>query len=214
MSIRIILADDHPVVRIGTRAVIEASGVGDIVAEASNVDELLSHLGKHPCDVLVTDLSMPGSKHSDGYTMMERIRRSYPTLPILMLSVSSNVGILRMVSSLGVLGLIDKGSSMNELPVAIQTVHKGSSYISGTLKRLASEMDVSGMSGDGKKPLSPREIEVLRLIASGLKVKQIADQLNRGVTTISKQKSDAMRKIGIRNDAELFDYLRRQGFSS
>lgn len=214
MSIRIILADDHPVVRIGARAVIESSGVGDIVAEASNVDELLSHLGRHPCDVLVTDLSMPGSKHSDGYTMMERIRRSHATLPILMLSVSNNVGILRMVSSLGVLGLIDKGSSMSELPVAIQAVHKGNSYISGALKKLAAEMGAPGMSGEGNKALSPREMEVLRLIASGLKIKQIADRLSRGVTTISKQKSDAMRKLGLRNDAELFDYLRREGFSA
>lgn len=214
MSIRIIVADDHPVVRIGTRAVIESSGVGDIVAEASNVDELLDLLGKHPCDVLVTDLSMPGSKHSDGYTMMERIRRSYPTLPILVLSVSSNVGILRTVSSLGVLGLIDKGSSMNELPVAIQTVHKGCPYISATLKKLAAEMGAPGMAGGGNKALSPREMEVLRLIATGRKVKQIADQLNRGVTTISKQKSDAMRKLNLRNDAELFDYLRREGFSN
>lgn len=214
MSIRIILADDHPVVRIGTRVVIESSGVGDIVAEASNVDELLDLLKRCSCDVLVTDLSMPGSKHSDGYTMMERIRRSHPNLPILMLSTSSNVGILRMVSSLGVLGLIDKGSSLNELPFAIQAVHKGGSYISATLKRLISDMSSPGMSGGGNRSLSPREMEVLRLIASGLKVKQIADHLSRGVTTISKQKSDAMRKLGVRTDAELFDYLRGAGFTN
>ena len=213
-SLRIILADDHPVVRIGTRHVVQSSGIGEVVAEASNADELVELLAREPCDVLVTDLNMPGSLHSDGYTMMEKIRRNHPNLPILMLSVSNNLGILRMISALGVLGLIDKSSSMHELPIAIQSICKGAPYISASLKKLATEMESQGSSADGIKALSPRESEVLRLIALGMKVKQIAEKLSRGIATISKQKSDAMRKLGVRNDAELFEFLRREGFSS
>lgn len=212
--IRIILADDHPVVRIGTRHVIQSSGMGEVVAEASNADELVELLARQPCDVLVTDLNMPGSLHSDGYTMMEKIRRNHPNLPIIMLSVSNNLGILRMISALGVLGLIDKASSMTELPLAIQAVRKGNTYISPSLNKLATEMESQGSSKEGVTSLSPREIEVMRLIALGMKVKQIAERLNRGIATISKQKSDAMRKLGVRNDAELFEFLRRAGFSS
>ncbi|WP_368563438.1 response regulator [Pseudoxanthomonas sp. UTMC 1351] len=213
MRLRIILADDHPVVRIGARAVIEASGVGDIVAEASGTDELLSALSTHTCDVLVTDFSMPGGQQADGFAMIELIRRRYPTLPILMLSMASNLGILRMVVGAGVLGLVDKSASMDELPTAIQTVHRGSPYVSRTLKQRVAELGTEGVSANGKKSPSPRESEVLRLLASGMTVTQIAEQLHRSVTTISRQKSDAMRKLGIKNDAELFEFLKTEGLS-
>lgn len=213
MSSRIILADDHPVVRIGARTVITASGVGEVVAEANNAGELMGVLAQHACDVLVTDLSMPDSMHSDGYTMMERVCRTYPNLPIILLTVSNNLGMLRMISSLGVLGLIDKTSSMNELPLAIQTVLKGAPYICAPLKKLLEERAVNGLFEGKARALSPRETEVLRLFAQGMKISQIADKLSRGVSTISKQKSDAMAKLGVQNDAELFDYLRREGFS-
>ncbi|WP_149193299.1 response regulator transcription factor [Luteimonas suaedae] len=214
MSLRIIVADDHHVVRIGARAVIESSGVGAIVAEATNPDELLQALAAHPCDVLVTDFSMPGSQQADGFPMIGLIRRQYPDLPILMLSAASNLGILRMVASAGVLGLVDKTSSMEELPVAIQTVHRGASYVSQTLRQRVAETGDTRVTEDAPKRPSPRETEVLRLLASGLTVSQIAERLHRGITTISRQKRDAMRKLGLKNDAELFDYLRSARLSS
>jgi two-component system capsular synthesis response regulator RcsB len=211
--LNIIIADDHPVVRIGARATIENSGVGVVAAEATTVDELLDILATRDCDVLVTDLSMPGLRHADGYAMVERICRNHPDLPVLVLSMSCNVNILRMVMATGVRGLLDKAASMAELPIAIQSVHKGGTYISSSLRRLTSEAGAQRMLGFGAKPLSPREVEVLRLLARGLRVKEIALKLNRGITTISKQKSDALRKLGIRNDAELFDFLSREGFA-
>jgi two-component system capsular synthesis response regulator RcsB len=211
--LNIIIADDHPVVRIGARATIENSGVGVVAAEATTVDELLDILATRDCDVLVTDLSMPGLRHADGYAMVERICRNHPDLPVLVLSMSCNVNILRMVMATGVRGLLDKAASMAELPIAIQSVHKGGTYISSSLRRLTSEAGAQRMLGFDAKPLSPREVEVLRLLARGLRVKEIALKLNRGITTISKQKSDALRKLGIRNDAELFDFLSREGFA-
>jgi two-component system, NarL family, captular synthesis response regulator RcsB len=213
MRLRIILADDHPVVRIGARAVIETSGVGDIVAEASGTDELLDALATHDCDVLVTDFSMPGGRQADGFALIELIRRRYPTLPVLMLSMASNLGILRMVVAAGVLGLVDKSASMDELPAAIQTIHRGAPYVSTTLKQRVAEMGTEDVAiGQNKRP-SPKEAEVLRLLASGMTVTQIAEQLHRSVTTISRQKGDAMRKLGIRNDAELFEFLKTDGLS-
>jgi two-component system capsular synthesis response regulator RcsB len=211
--LNIMIADDHPVVRIGARATIESSGIGTVSAEATNVDELLDLLAANDCDVLVTDLSMPGSRHADGYVMVERICRNHPDLPVLVLSMSCNVNILRMVMATGVRGMLDKAASMAELPTAIQSIHKGGTYLSSSLRKLTAEAGWHRALGLGTKPLSPREVEVLRLLAKGLRVKEIALKLNRGITTISKQKSDAQRKLGIRNDVELFDFLSREGFA-
>lgn len=213
MSLRILLADDHPVVRIGVRTVIENSSAGHVVAEAGTVDELFRLLTEQEYDVLVTDLSMPGPVHPDGYAMIERICRNYPALPVLVLSMTSNVSILRMVQATGVLGMLDKASSLPELPAAIQAVRRGSGYVSSSLRKLLMDAGARAAVGQGPRALSPREAEVLRLFAKGLRVKDIAIRLNRGITTISKQKSDAARKLGIRNDVELFDFLRREGFS-
>lgn len=211
--LNIMIADDHPVVRIGARATIESSGIGRVVAEAESVDELLEQLASKACDVLVTDLSMPGSRHADGYAMAERVCRNYPDLPVLVLSMSCNVNILRMVMATGVRGMLDKAASMAELPIAIQSVYKGGTYISTSLRKLTAESGIRHAYAVGSKPLSPREVEVLRLLAKGLRVKEIAIKLNRGITTISKQKSDALRKLGIRNDVELFEFLSREGFA-
>ena len=208
MTLRIIIADDHPVVRIGTKAVIESSGVGQVVAEASTVAELMTVLGDHECDVLVTDYSMPGGAQADGFAMIAMIRRRFPELPVLMLSVSNNLAILRMVVATGVLGLVDKTSSMDELPLAIQTVYRGQPYISRTLKDRIDAIGTQGVDDDRTRQLSPREVEVLRLLSSGLKVKEIALHLHKSVSTISRQKGDAMLKLGLKGDAELFDYLR------
>ena len=202
MSLRIIIADDHPVVRIGTRAVIESSGVGRVVGEADSAQALMTLLGSQPCDLLVTDYSMPGSPQADGFAMIGMIRRRHPDLPVLMLSVSNNLAILRMVLDSGVLGLMD------ELPQAIQAVYRGQPYISRSLReRVEAAGSWRMREGDGK-PLSPREVEVLRLLGTGMTVKEISLQLHKSVSTISRQKGDAMLKRGLKGDAELFDYLR------
>jgi len=213
MSLRILLADDHPVVRIGVRAVIEAHGAGRVTGEAGSVDQLLQELAEQPPDILVTDLSMPGPVHPDGYAMIQRICRSHPDLPVLVLSMTSNAAVLRLVQEAGVLGLLDKTSSLAELPTALQAICRGGIYVSAPMRKLLAQAGHWPASLPGRRSLSPREAEVMRLLGQGLRVKEIAVLLNRGITTISKQKGDAERKLGIRNDVELFDFLRRAGFS-
>ena len=187
---------------------IESSGVGQVVAEASTVAELMTVLGDHECDVLVTDYSMPGGAQADGFAMIAMIRRRFPELPVLMLSVSNNLAILRMVVATGVLGLVDKTSSMDELPLAIQTVQRGVPYVSLSLKERIDAIGTESVEEGGARPLSPREVEVLRLLGSGMTVKEIALHLHKSVSTISRQKGVAMLKLGLKGDAELFDYLR------
>jgi two-component system capsular synthesis response regulator RcsB len=108
--------------------------VGRVVGEADSAQALMALLGSQPCDLLVTDYSMPGSPQADGFAMIGMIRRRHPDLPVLMLSVSNNLAILRMVLDSGVLGLVDKSSSMDELPQAIQAVYRGQPYISRSLR--------------------------------------------------------------------------------
>jgi two-component system capsular synthesis response regulator RcsB len=125
-----------------------------------------------------------------------------------MLSVSSNLAILRMVRDAGVLGLVDKGSSIDELPIAVRTVHRGLPYVSVTLKERVEAAGSNTMGAGESRPLSPREVEVLRLLGKGMTVKDIATMLHRSASTISRQKGDAMLKLGLNSDAQLFDYLR------
>jgi two-component system capsular synthesis response regulator RcsB len=208
MTLRIIIADDHHVVRLGARSVIESSGVGTVIAEAATVEELFAALAQHECDLLITDYSMPTSDKADGIGMIEKIRRLYPDLRVLQMSVTENIAILRMVAQSGVLGLFDKGSLVDELPLAIQAVSRGQPYISRTLREKIDRVGTQGIGDDRTRVLSPREVEVLRLLSSGLTVKLIADKLHKSMSTISRQKGDAMLKLGLRSDAELFDFMR------
>lgn len=212
MSLRILIADDHDPVLVGVRATVEASGVATIAGEARSSDELMALLATTPCDALVTDLSMPGGTQTDGYVMIELIRRRYPGLPLVVLTMTGNLATLRMVQRTGVRGLIDKTTSLKELPAAIQAVVAGESYISSRLSQMMADAEVDDGALAGK-PLTDRENEVLRLMASGMTVSQVAAQLQRNITTISKQKNSAMRRLGLSNDRELYDYLSQSGFS-
>ncbi|WP_315386447.1 response regulator transcription factor [uncultured Stenotrophomonas sp.] len=208
MTLRIIIADDHQVVRLGARSVIESSGVGTVVAEAATVEELFAALAGHECDLLITDYSMPTSDKADGIGMIEKIRRLYPDLRVLQMSVTENIAILRMVAQSGVLGLFDKGSLVDELPLAIQAVSRGQPYVSRKLREVIDRVGTQAIGDDRTRVLSPREVEVLRLLSSGLTVKAIAQKLHKSMSTISRQKGDAMLKLGLRSDAELFDFMR------
>lgn len=212
MHTRLLLADDHPVVLIGARAMIESSRVGEVVGEATSSDELMGLLGSVACDVLVTDYSMPGEQYGDGLRMLETVRRRYPKLPIIILTMVDNIGILQSALAIGILGIIDKSSSMSELPTAIRTVQRGQTFISHRWR----DQFVLGekRSRGGTISLSPRESEVVRLLATGMSVTEISTRLNRAVSTISRQKSDAMRKLGIENEAALFQYAREHGMTN
>lgn len=168
-------------------------------------------LAAQPCDVLVTDYTMAGGKEADGLAMIGRIRRRYPALPIVLLTMSNNLAILRAVKREGVLGFIDKHDVRQEgLQIAVRRAYHGRAYVSSSLQELIDSAG-DGEFSDTKKrqlSLSPREMEVLRLLGAGLTVKQIAQQSQRSISTISRQKGDAMHKLGLEGDAALFEYLR------
>ncbi|WP_348748813.1 response regulator transcription factor [Pseudomonas rhodesiae] len=207
--LRVIIADDHPIVRIGQRVVIEANGRCKVVGEADGPDQLLRLLATTPCDVLVTDFAMPGGQQADGYGLLSLLHRQYPTLPVILVTMFANIATLRASFAHGARAIVAKSASAKELPLAIKTVSAGQTFISECLRVQLVE---AGPGDQSRQPqLSDKEREVVRMLASGMTVSQIAARVNRSVSTISKQKSTAMNRLCISTDVDLFAYARSCG---
>jgi two-component system capsular synthesis response regulator RcsB len=209
---RVILADDHPIFLIGLKVVIEQGHRAQVIAEAMAPDELLEKLREHPCDLLITDFMMPVEDQNDGLRLLERIRREHPTLPIVVVTMLNNAGLFRSMLALDIQGLLSKASMANELPAAIESVSRGKPFIADSVQQsLREAADYGSDTLVALQDLSPRELEVIRLFATGISVGAIAAQLNRSKQTVSAQKVSAMRKLGLANDAALFIYLQEHG---
>lgn len=214
LPLRIVLADDHPIFRLGLRAVLEQDPLIQVVAEADGPQSLLACLESTPCDVLISDFMMPVEQQNDGLRLIETIRRGWPDLPILVVTMLNNAALFRSMLKLGVLGLLGKGSLAGELPNAIEHLREGELYIAQSVAQTLQVADTSdGTPGVNGAELSPKELEVARLLASGLSVSEIATRLHRSKQTVSAQKVSAMRKLGVSNDAALYIYLQEQGLS-
>ncbi|MBU0523302.1 MULTISPECIES: response regulator transcription factor [Pseudomonas] len=206
---RVIIADDHPVVRIGLRMLIDLSRTCVIVGEADGPDSLLSLLSTTPCDLLITDFSMPGNQQADGLKMLSTVRRHYASTPIILVTMFANVATLRVAFAQGVMAIVAKDASATELPLAIKSVGEGRRFISESLRTALAQADVEAHSHSPS--LSAKEHEVVRMLASGMTVSEIASYFKRSVSTISKQKSMAMQRLGISTDVDLFAYARDNG---
>lgn len=216
---QIIIADDHPVVLMGLRALLENQGNAFRVAgEARGGRELLALLSECPCDLLITDFSMPGELDADdGLLLLSRLRRAYPALPIVVLTMLRNPALIRGMLAAGVPAVVDKASMTQELLLAIHAVAAGRSYLSESLREGLSEPGAGPASSLARNvppasvALSAREAEIVRLYAGGLTITQIAEQVRRSVKTVSQQKNDAMRKLGLESNSQLYEYARLNG---
>ncbi|MEB0120230.1 response regulator transcription factor [Pseudomonas sp. CCI1.2] len=212
--LRVILADDHPIFLIGLRVVLEQHSNATVIAEAGSPSALAEALKNHPCDVLVTDFMMPVDVQNDGLRLLERVRRDYPQLPIVVVTMLNNAGLFRSILALGVTALLSKASLAGELPAAIECLHQGKQYIADSVARKLLEAgDYGSETLIAHEHLSPKESEVLRLLGAGRSVGEIAAQLSRSNKTVSAQKVSAMGKLGLSNDAGLFIYLQEHGLT-
>jgi len=215
MSIRIVLADDHPVVRAGLRAVIEKSKEDiAIVDEAVNGIEVLDIAEKTPVDVYLLDVEMP---HLNGIETAERLLKKDPKAKIIILSIHDSRIFVNRALRCGVKGYILKESAIEEVTKAIQEVFKGrfflspgiSSYIvDGFLAKIGAGKDKS--AGDG---LTKREREVLQLIGEGSTNKEIAQKLNLYLNTVQVHRRNLMHKLNIHKQADLIRYTIKEGIS-
>ena len=209
MPLKVILADDHPLVLVGGRLALENAHI-EIVGAAKAADELLAMLAEKECDVVITDFLMPSDKQDDGFALLDTITRTYPHVALVVLTMINRPAALQSMLARGARGIIDKRAPMDELAVAARAVHDGETYLSETLLNILSEADETSEAMPGA-PLSPREIDVIRMFVGGMSLQQIADQEGKSVKTISRQKRDAMRKLGVDHDSVLGEYVRDHG---
>jgi DNA-binding NarL/FixJ family response regulator len=204
--IKVLIADDHAIVRRGLTQI--AGEVPDITiaGEATNAREVLELVGKRHFDVLVLDITMPGRS---GLDILQEIKRLNPRIQILVLSMHSEDQFATRVFRAGAAGYLPKESAPDELVKAIRKVHSGGKYISQT----QAEKLVQNFDGHSDQPphdqLSNREFDVLRRIASGRTVSQIASELNLSVKTVSTYRSRILEKMRMQTSAELTHYAIR-----
>jgi DNA-binding NarL/FixJ family response regulator len=212
---RIILADDHALVRDGLRLVIEAEPDLEVLGEASSAAEAVERVAAAQPDVLLLDITMPGG---GGIGALDEIRRVSPDTRVLMLTMHEDPEYLRVALVSGAAGFILKNAAGTELLSAIRTVGEGRTYVDPTLAGIALR-NVLAPSGqpsatDGLARLSPREVEVLRQLALGYTNKEIATRLSVSVKSVETYRARLSEKLGLSSRAELVRYALENGMIS
>jgi two-component system, NarL family, invasion response regulator UvrY len=202
--IRVIIADDHPIVRAGLKQIITEDRGITVAAEAGSGAELLETVRRQDFDVVVLDLSMPGM---DGLDALKQLRIEKPHLPVIILTVHPESQYALRILKAGASGYLTKSSASDELIKAIGQVHRGGKYITPSLaEKIAFALDTD----TGKLPhegLSDREYQVLCRIGAGRTVSQIAEDLALSVKTVSTYRSRILEKMRMDNNAELIHYV-------
>ncbi|TAL53597.1 response regulator transcription factor [Pandoraea sp.] len=211
-QIRLLIADDHPVVALGVQATLKSLVNAQVVGVAQNSTELFKILESDVIDIVITDYAMPGGAYGDGIEMLTRLKQRYPQVKLIVLTVLTNTALLGNIGRLGVHGLLNKASEINEIPLAIDRVSKGFKYF-GKAVSAALQEHMIRPDADRVRSLSKREMEVLRMYLGGMPVKDIANHLRRSGKTVSNQKRIAMTKLGCSSDAELFQYYALLGLT-
>jgi len=201
--LRILIADDHPVVRQGLRQTIAETSDMVVVDEASNGWEVLSKVRASSYDVVLLDISMPGRS---GVDTLKELKNERPGLPVLILSIHPEEQYALRALRAGASGYLTKESAPDELVAAIRKISTGGKYVSSSLAEiLASELGTSDEELP-HKTLSDREYQVMRMIALGKTVTEIAEELSLSVKTVSTYRSRILEKMKMKNNAEIMYY--------
>lgn len=184
----VVIADDHPIVLLGVRELVERDERFEVVGEAICSAGLIGLLEQQPVDIVITDYNMPGdSPYGDGLKLVEYLKRHFPEVQILILTMISNHLILTRLQELGVVGVIQKSQLHTEIQVALKSIAQQALYRS--LEPAKTSVIESMTAIDARfSTLSPKEYEILRLFISGKSVSDIARSQNRSSKTISAQK--------------------------
>jgi two-component system invasion response regulator UvrY len=203
--IRILLVDDHPVVRHGIRQILLEGLEEVMVGEASDVPTASAQIRADAWDVVVLDLTLPGAS---GLDLLKEIRRDRPALPVLVLSMHPASQFARRVLAAGASGYLTKDSATTELVTAIEEIHRGRMYLGGQQGEGPSPPGVGTAPHD---TLSDREYQVLRMIGSGKTVSEIAAACSLSVKTVSTYRSRLLDKLEMHSNAELMRYAIENG---
>jgi DNA-binding NarL/FixJ family response regulator len=200
---RVVIADDHAVVRRGLMQILAEDGKIAEVGEAGNACDLLMLVRQSRWDAVVLDITMPGR---NGLDVLKELRQAYPQLPVLILSIHPEDQFATRALRAGASGYMTKESAPEELVGAIKKILKGGKYVSQSLaEKLVFELE-NGREGPPEMALSDREHEVMLMIASGKTVSEIAEDLALSIKTISTYRSRVLEKMGMKTNAELTRY--------
>jgi two-component system, NarL family, invasion response regulator UvrY len=206
--IRLLIADDHPIVRAGLRRIAEEDRSITVAAEASSGDEALAAMRTAVVDVVLLDVSMPGAPFTDT---LRRLREDHPTVRVLVLSAHPEDQWAVRALRAGGSGYLTKDHSPEQLVDAVRRVHRGGRYVSPTLaERLASHLGPD-FAGAPHELLSDREFEVLRLLGTGHAVKDVAAELGLSPKTVSTYRTRLMEKLHFGSTADLVRYAAHHG---
>lgn len=193
MTIRIAIAEDHPIVLCGLTHELQKQPDFDLVCLARNGAELADSLSSMLCEVVVTDYSMPSDAFCDGVALVMYLREQYPHIKIVVFAALNNQALSNHLKSKGAYAVVNKTSDTHLLVAAIRAAHAS-----------VGQLDSDAVCLDQR--LTPREDEVIRLYLSGLSIGEIAELLGRKKQTISAQRISAMHKLGLAKDADLFRF--------
>ena len=211
-KIRVVLADDHPVMREGLKSLIHSQHDMEVVGEAADGNTACAKAGELRPDVVVMDVSMPGMS---GAEATRQIKASWPAVKVLALTVHEDKGYLRQLLEAGAVGYVLKRTAAEELIHAVRTVAAGGLYLDPSLARTVVGGFIKQPSGKGASPageLSEREAEVVRLIAAGHSNKEIAARLTLSVKTVETYKARSLEKLGLSSRADLVSYALQRGW--
>lgn len=206
--IRVLLADDHNLVRAGVRKILEGDPRMRVVAEAANGLAALEALEKQAVDVLVLDLSMPDL---DGLEVLRRARKSHPDLRVLVLTMHADPEYVARAVEAGANGYLLKDSAVQDLVAGIEAAVAGRNYYSPPIQAALAEILRNRTNPRPFDQLTDREREVLRAVAKGLPTKEIASQLGISVRTVETHRANLMRKLDVRSVALLTQVAIREG---
>jgi len=206
--IRILIADDHAIVRKGLRHLLLEEYPTALIEEVTDAESLIFKSINNQWDVIICDLSMPGRS---GLDALSQIKQASPKLPVLIMSMHPEDQYALRVLKAGASGYLGKDSIHNDLIKAVQTVLLGKKFITPSIaEKLANALN----SDDGKsihEKLSDREFEVFRLLAAGMQVSEIATKLSLSVTTVSTYRSRVLEKLAMKSNADLTRYALESG---
>lgn len=201
--IRILIADDHAVVRHGLKQILEEESGMEVVAEFANGSGALDWLRKHACDIAVIDIAMPGMS---GIDLLKQLHEEKPDLPVLILSAyAENQYAARLIKA-GACGYLTKECAPPEIVGAVQRVASGEKYFSPTLVNLLAKEISAGQEKIPHETLSEREYQIFILLAVANTVTEIASSLGLSVKTVSTYRTRVLEKMRLRNNSELMHY--------
>lgn len=203
-GINVVIADDHPLVRSGIRSLLKGIPEVDVIAEVADGAELLALLDSVRPDIVITDITMPGM---DGLTALAEIRTRHPALKVIVLSMHDSAHIVKRAVAAGASAYLRKDASDFELASAIHSVMRTGSYISAAVAKLL--MDPSEPAVEDV--LTPRQLEILTLLAQGRSSKEIGFTLGLSPKTVDVHRMRVMERLGVRDVASLVVYAVRNG---